>query len=124
MPANFTRRRDLFVDAGIAEADAAVAALTQEVSALGLPADWQADTAQGRTVLREKLAHRLAQLPPEQRGLAEKVPAWLTEHAGDLTAVLWLGRSLYGASLDLVGFLLAILDALLATGQRHDAIAY
>ena len=36
MPANYTRRRDFFIDAGFADADSVLRALADEVARLGL----------------------------------------------------------------------------------------
>jgi SAM-dependent methyltransferase len=125
MPANFTRRRDLFADAGIGDADAVLSALAQEVAALGLPAEWAtAAPAGGLDAVRAALAPRLARVPPEQLRLARHVPAFVTERSGDLATALWLARAEHGDALDVPGFLLAILDALAAAGRDRDALAY
>src|SRR5512138_2156482 len=125
MPANFTRRRDLFADAGIGDADAVLSALAREVAALGLPAEWAtAAPAGGLDAVRAALAPRLARVAPEQLRLARHVPAFVTERSGDLATALWLARAEHGGALDVPGFLLAILDALAAAGRERDALAY
>ncbi len=125
MPANFTRRRDLFLDAGFADPDGVLERLRREVVALGLPAEWgTAAPPGGSTALREALARRVSALPPEQLRLARHVPEFVTERSGDLATALWLARAEHGEALDLPGFLLAILDALAAAGRERDALAY
>src|SRR5512133_3581793 len=125
MPANFTRRRDLFLDAGFAAPDAALDALGREVAALGLPARWGASAPpEGLGALRALLAPRLARVPAEQLRLARHVPEFVTARSGDLATALWLARAEHGDALDLPGFLLAALDALAGAGRERDALAF
>ncbi len=125
MPANFTRRRDLFLDAGFAAPDAALDALGREVAALGLPARWGASAPpEGLGALRALLAPRLARVPSEQLRLARHVPEFVTVRSGDLATALWLARAEHGDALDLPGFLLAVLDALAGAGRERDALAF
>ncbi|HEX9051477.1 MAG TPA: class I SAM-dependent methyltransferase [Anaeromyxobacter sp.] len=129
MPANFTRRRDLFADAGLTDAgagaDALLAALAREVAALGLPAEWQtAAPSGGLEAVRAARAPRVARVPAEQLRLARHVPEFVTARSGDLATALWLARAEHGDRLDVPGFLLAILDALAAAGRDRDALAY
>src|SRR5919197_4316256 len=125
MPANFTRRRDLFLDAGFADPDRALAALASEVAALGLPPRWEAEAPErGLAALAAALAPRVARVPPEQRRLARLVPEWLSDRSGDLATALWLARAEHGDALDLPGYLLAILEALALSGREKDALAY
>jgi SAM-dependent methyltransferase len=124
VPANFRRRRDLFLDAGLADPDGAMAALAQDVSALALPAEWEGRTpARGVAALAAALAPRVARVPVDQRRLARLVPEWLGQRTGDLATALWLARAEHGDALDLPGYLLAILDAL-ASMREEDALAY
>lgn len=124
MPANFTRRRDLFLDAGYADADAVIGDLQAEVARLGLPAEAGSPASAAQACVRRALVDRLRLLPPEQRRFASLVPEWLTSHSGDLATVLWLARATYESALDASGLLLAIWDALLETGRPRDAHAY
>jgi SAM-dependent methyltransferase len=125
MPANFTRRRDLFLDAGFADPDAALDALGREVAALGLPAEWGTTAPPGGLgALRAALAPRLARVPPEQLRLARHVPEFVTARSGDLATALWLARAEHGDALDLPGFLLAVLDGLAVAGRERDALAF
>ena len=125
MPANFTRRRDLFADAGVGDADAVLGVLAREVAALGLPAEWETSApAGGLEAMRAALGPRIARVPPEQLRLARHVPEFVTGRSGDLASALWLARAEHGDRLDLPGFLLAVLDALCAAGRDRDALAY
>ncbi len=125
MPANFTRRRDLFLDSGFDDPDGVLEGLSREVGALGLPTEWGTETpAGGLDALRAALAPRLAKVPPEQLRLARHVPEFVTGRTGDLATALWLARAEHGERLDLPGFLLAILDALAAARREKDALAY
>jgi SAM-dependent methyltransferase len=125
MPANFTRRRDLFLDAGFPDPDAALATLTDEVKGLGLPAEWGTGMpVAGVQAIRAALAERVGQLPPDQQRLARLVPEWIGNRSGDLATALWLARAEHGDTLDLPGYLLTILDALLADKRDRDALAY
>ena len=125
MPANFTRRRDLFLDSGFGDPDTVLADLGREVAALGLPSEWGTSSpAGGLEALRAALAPRLARVPPEQLRLAHHTPEFVTDRSGDLATALWLARAEHGEALDLAGFLLAVLDALAAAGRERDALAY
>lgn len=125
MPANYTRRRDLFLDSGFGEPEAVLSRLGAEVAALGLPAEWGTAMPQGGLdAVRAALAPRLARVPPEQLRLARHVPEFVTARSGDLATALWLARAEHGEALDLPGFLLAVLDALAAAGREKDALAY
>lgn len=125
MPANYTRRRDLLLDAGFGSPESVLASLGAEVAALGLPAEWgTAPPAGGLAALRERIAPRLARLPPDQLRLARHVPEFVTGRSGDLATALWLARAEHGDDLDVPGFLLAILDALAAAGRERDALAF
>jgi SAM-dependent methyltransferase len=124
MPANFTRRRDLFLDAGFDDPDAALTSLGDEVRLLGLPSEWQeAAPGAGLAALRARLAPRLARVPTDQLRLAGLVPEWLGTRSGDLATALWLARAEHGAALDLAGYVLGVLDALAASGRERDAAA-
>jgi SAM-dependent methyltransferase len=124
VPANFTRRRDLFLDSGFADPDAASAALAREVEALALPGAWADRTPEGgMAALAAALAPRVAKVPVDQRRLARLVPEWLRDRAGDLATALWLARAEHGDALDVPGYLVAILEALAAT-REEDALAY
>jgi SAM-dependent methyltransferase len=115
MPANFTRRRDLFLDAGFKDPDAVLTSLAAEVSAVAQGA-WDArDPA-----VRSALQARVARLPPEQLRLAKLLPEWLSARAGDLATALWLAREEHGAALELPGFLFAVLLAL----PEPEALAF
>ena len=125
MPANFIRRRDLFLDAGFEDPDGQVARLTGEVGALGLQSEWgTAPPSGGIAALRAAVAPRLARVPPEQLRLARLVPEWLSGRTGDLATALWLARAEHADRLDLPGFLLAVLDALAGAGREKDALAF
>jgi SAM-dependent methyltransferase len=125
MPANFTRRRDLLLDAGFDDPDAVLASLAREVAALGLPSDWTASEPGGQgDALRSALAPRLARVPADQLRFARHVPEFVTARSGDLATALWLARAEHGDALDAAGYLLAILDALVASGRDPDARAY
>jgi len=124
VPANFTRRRDLFLDAGYADADAVIGDLQAEVARLGLAAQVDSPGPAAQDWARRVLSERVRPLPPEQRRFASLVPEWLASRSGDLATVLWLARATYESSLDSSGLLLAIWDALLDTGRSREALAY
>lgn len=121
MPASFTRRRDLLLDAGFADPDGALRALAAEVETLGLR---DGGAGRGLVPLRERLGPRVARLPAEQLRLARLTPAWLAERSGDLATALWLAREEHGAGLDLPGFLLAVWDALAASRRDTEVAAF
>jgi SAM-dependent methyltransferase len=125
VPANFTRRRDLFLEAGFPDPDAVLAALAAEVALLALPQAWDTgEPDRGLDTLRAALAERVGRVPPEQRRLARHVPEWLSDRSGDLATALWLARAEHPADVDVPGYLLAVLDALAAAGRGRDALAY
>jgi SAM-dependent methyltransferase len=118
MPANFTRRRDLFLDAGFIDPDAVLASLSKEVQAIA-PGAWDARDPSVRAALRA----RAASLHQDQRRLARLLPEWLGARSGDLATALWLAREEHGEALDLPGFLFEVLDALLAVSEPQ-ALAF
>jgi SAM-dependent methyltransferase len=125
MPANFTRRRDLFLDAGFADPEAVLATLGAEIAALGLPAQWGTAAAPGAlAALRGALAPRLAAVPTAQVRLARHVPEFVSARSGDLATALWLARAEHGETLDVSGFLLAVLDGLAEAGRDRDVLAF
>lgn len=124
MSANFTRRRDLFSDAGFKEVDPILADLARELHDLPLSAEWKESGQKEIGRLRQGLAQRLERVPRDQLRLARLVPEWLTGRSGDLTTALWLAKKEHGDGLDLCGFLFAIFDALLATPVERDALAF
>jgi hypothetical protein len=124
VPANFTRRRDLFLDAGYADADGVIRDLQAEISRLGLTQGVDSPASEARVWARAALAGRLAGLPAEQLRFARLVPEWIASRSGDLATVLWLARATYTDSLDVAGLLLAVWDSLLDSGRPHDALAY
>lgn len=125
MPANFTRRRDLFLDSGFGDPDAVLDGLRSEVAALALPAEWGSATPAGVLgTVRDALAPRLGRVPPDQLRLARHVPEFVTARSGDLATALWLARAEHPEALDVPGFLLAVLDALAAAGRERDALAF
>jgi len=119
MPANDARRLELLRDAGFPAPDAALARLRDEVGQLPLPGGAATEAASIRTAL----AARLSRLPAEQARLARLVPELIGDRSGDLATALWLARAQHGEALDLPGFALAILDALLASGREMEGLA-
>ena len=114
MVANFTRRRDLFLDAGFAHPDELLAQIARETAAL--PQDWK---GAGRGALKA----RVARLAPDQLRLALLVPEWILMRSGDLATALWIAREEHRAALDVPGFLLAVVDSLL-DAHEPDAVAF
>ena len=100
MPANFTRRLDLFRDAGFADPGAAVAE-AKTLDQTGTP-----------TPLSPQLA-RLAELSPE----------WLFARQGDLATLLWLAAKEHGGMLPLRSFFTAMLDAFAAADRCAEGQA-
>ncbi|WP_373047503.1 methyltransferase domain-containing protein [Vulgatibacter sp.] len=119
MPANDARRLELLRDAGFPDPASALARLRDDVGQLPLPGGAAAEA----DVIRTALAARVARLPAEQARLAQLVPELIGDRSGDLATALWLARAQHGDALDLPGFSLAILDALLATGREMEGLA-
>jgi SAM-dependent methyltransferase len=124
MPANFTRRRDLFEDAGFADVDRLLPAITAEIAGLGLSSHSAAEWSSPTSEVRGGLAARAGRVDRDQLRLALLVPEWLAERSGDLATALWLAREEHGEALDVPGFLLAVFDALLRRGRERDALAF
>jgi SAM-dependent methyltransferase len=99
MPANFTRRLDLFRDAGFADPQAAVEA----VKALADPDP--------------------SPLPPSLARLAALCPEWLFMRQGDLATVLWLAAQEHGGTLPVRAFVQAMLAAFESGGRIAEAQA-
>lgn len=119
IPANDARRLELLRDAGFPNPESALAHLRDEVGQLPLPGA----AAVEATTIREALGERLSRLPEGQARLATLVPELIGDRSGDLATVLWLARAQHGEDLDLPGFALAILDALLASGRETEGLA-
>lgn len=119
MPANDARRLELLRDAGFPDPATALSQLRKEVEKLPLLAAADRDPEAVRTAL----AGRVSRLPPRQARLAGLVPELIGERSGNLATALWLARAEYGDELDLPGFALAILDALLASGRETEGLA-
>lgn len=100
MPANFTRRLDLFRDAGFADAEGAVQSLS------GL-----------------EVTGSSAAPPKELAALAALVPEWLFTRQGDLATVLWLASQQHGGRLPLRPFLAAVIDVLRTSERAAEAAA-
>jgi Methyltransferase domain len=101
MPANFTRRLDLFRDAGFSDPEGAVAeAKTLESGGPPAPA-----------------------LPAPLARLAALSPEWLFARQGDLATVLWLSAKEHGGSLPVRAFFREMLDAFAAAGRREEGHA-
>jgi SAM-dependent methyltransferase len=125
MPANYARRRDVFRDAGFADPDAILDHLAEEVRALGLSPEALVSATEGVLPwLRRLLSPRLERVPPEQRRLAQLVPEWISDRTGDLMTALWLPRAEHAGGFDVAGYLLGILDGLIAAGRNRDAVCY
>jgi SAM-dependent methyltransferase len=119
MPANDARRLELLRDAGFPDPDTALNRLREDVGQLPLPGG----AATEASTIRTALAERLARLPGDQARLAKLVPELIGDRSGDLATALWLARAQHGDALDLPGFALATLDALLASGREMEGLA-
>lgn len=100
MPAaNYTRRRDLFLDSGFTQPDLILAALLDEARACGLI---DASGAQASASLEECLARAetraQAHLSAELNSLLGKAPEFLFQRNGDLSTLLWLARNVGGSA--------------------------
>ncbi|MBA2661933.1 MAG: class I SAM-dependent methyltransferase [Bradymonadaceae bacterium] len=94
MPANFTRRRDLFLDAGFSDAEQAIALLYEDAEQLGLVGTKQG-VALGIEQSMERAAERVdTMLSAPVRHLLDAAPEWIFERGGDLATLLWLARNL------------------------------
>ncbi len=117
MPANFTRRLDLFGDAGFADPQAAVA----QLSALAEPLQIARQGGESGDLDRAVAALRLRwPLSSELIRLVRLAPEWLFARGGDLATVLWLVAQQH-ARLDVAGFAVALADELLRGGRGADA---
>ena len=119
MPANFTRRLDLFADAGFADPQAAVAQLSALADPLQIARQGGDPADLGRAVaaLRQRWP-----LSPELVRLVQLAPEWLFARGGDLATVLWLVAQQHAqARLDAAGFAVALADELLHSGRTADA---
>ncbi len=120
MPASFMRRRDLFVDAGVHNPDAALASLQGDVKLLGLGGEPRAPVGDAIEGAYER-ALRL--LPDAVRPLVERAPEWMFERGGDLASFLWLCDALAGGALEHHGALLAAAAAAVwRSGRQRDAV--
>ncbi|RDV38322.1 class I SAM-dependent methyltransferase [Bradymonadaceae bacterium TMQ3] len=123
MPANFTRRLDLFKDAGFAEPRAAVELLTSDAEALGIGG------VEPGTPLEDALRgadQQAAELLDEPVGrLLDNVVEWLFERGGDLATLFWLARKLSSdeSSLHLGALAFGVASRLWQAGKEAEAAA-
>ncbi|PJB36895.1 MAG: hypothetical protein CO108_22210 [Deltaproteobacteria bacterium CG_4_9_14_3_um_filter_63_12] len=120
MPANYMRRRDLFLDAGFGDPEATIHSFAQEVAQFGL-APTRHESLES---LRKAVRTRAARVPEGQLALALLVPEWLMERNGDLASVLWLAQAEHRGRLDVNGFILAIFQAFLDAERVQDALTF
>src|ERR1700727_1339093 len=113
MPANFTRRLDLFHDAGFPDPQAAVA----DVRAL------LEGTAKETPVQAVAQARLDVPLSAELVRLAGLAPEWLFARKGDLTTLLWLAGKEHAGALPLRAFVMAVLESLLKAGREGEVLA-
>lgn len=94
MPANYTRRHDLFLDAGFKSSAQALALLYEDAEQLGLlNPEKQATLDLDQSMARA--AERVDTLLSEPlRKLLDAAPELLFERGGDLATLLWLAKSL------------------------------
>ncbi len=125
MSQDYTRRRDLFVDAQFDDPGGAIAGLVAEARAVGLPVEGGDPAGTPPVSLEESLHrggdHARAKLGPRALRLLELAPEWLFDRRGDLTTLLWLARHQEGSDLSLGAFILGLGDRLLASGRRREA---
>lgn len=124
MPANFTRRLDLFRDARFPSPEDAVLELARLSDLPLFNASESADELI-RAIAAAKQQHPLSSALER---LAARVPEWLFDRNGDLATVLWLTQDEHGTALgqdapklNLPGFVLSVVDAMFQSGRSKDA---
>jgi SAM-dependent methyltransferase len=92
MTANYTRRHDLFVDAGYSDPHTAIASIVEQARAIGL------ESAGAQLSVEEALERATnalePTLSPAHRSMLDGAVEWLFERNGDLAALLWLAGRL------------------------------
>lgn len=120
MPANFTRRRDLFIDAGFVDPDAAISQIRDDADAIGLD---QCDAGMIAEKLRDSAPMRAKLLGPELARLLADAPEWLFDRGGDLATLLWqaqrMGRP--GQPCHLGALVFTVAERLFAGGRDREA---
>lgn len=94
MPANYTRRRDLFVDAGFSDPDGACSALLHHAINLGLLADGVARPEELPKLFSHIDDVLAQQLPRPLRTLLNRSQEWLFDRGGDLATFLWMAKTM------------------------------
>ncbi len=122
MPANFTRRRDLFLDAGLDDPEAAIAQIREDADAIGL-ADGDASTIADK--LRATQHARSDLLGPVLDRLLADASEWLFDRGGDLATILWHARRLASDNhpCHLGGIAFTIAHRLFTSGREREAAA-
>lgn len=121
--ANFTRRRDLFADAGCPSPDAVAAALVGRAEALGIVARDKHGAVADEASLRAACRKATEGLPAILRPVCAAAPEYFFEKKGDLATFLWLLRSMAPEASDdiLADALFAVTGGLLEGGRPREA---
>ncbi|NUN16107.1 MAG: class I SAM-dependent methyltransferase [Myxococcales bacterium] len=93
MPANYTRRHDLFIDSGFSDPDGACRALSHHARAFGLLTDGGMSPdllSKLFTHIDDVVSH---QLPRPLRKLLDRSLEWMFERGGDLATFLWMAKT-------------------------------
>ncbi len=124
MPANYTRRHDLFLDAGFSAPQDAIASLRADAQALGLLHQPDAPIAIDQA-LNLAAPWADAQLDAPLRALLDLAPEWLRSRSGDLASLFWMARGMSAdaATLPLGALTFGLAARLWRTGQQREAAA-
>jgi len=118
VPANYTRRHDLFADAGLSDPDAAIMSLLKAADSRGWTKPGMALAESLRLVV--DFDHQLA---PFVQSLLDLGVDWLTLRGGDLATMLWLAHSQAGEDLDLASFVFTFVLKLWESDHQREAAA-
>ncbi len=124
MSQDYTRRRDLFVDAHFADPDASLHSLICDGRSIGLlPPEGEAVHESAPSL--EECLEKGAALAQERLGshalrLLELAPEWLADRRGDLSTLLWLAKHQEGESLSVGAFVFGLAHRLLKQGQSRE----
>ncbi|RAL22314.1 hypothetical protein DL240_10710 [Lujinxingia litoralis] len=123
MPANFTRRLDLFKDAGFADPKAAVELLSSDAENFGIGGVQSGMPLEDALDGADKAAAALLDKPVAR--LLDNVVEWLFERGGDLATLFWLARKLSGneQELHLGALAFGVAGRLWQAGKEAEAAA-
>ena len=120
MSQDYTRRRDLFVDAHLDDPDQSLQSLIDDTRAIGLLGGEGDEHPSLERCLERGAALADERLTPAALRLLDRAPEWLFDRRGDLSTLLWLARDQEGPDLAIGPFVFGLAARILQTGRQRE----